>query len=503
MGERLDTAAAARRTHRGHGWWCATATGVSLTALGLTLLSRAIVPPSATLVVAGAVFAAVAALVAFLGRSLHVARRRAEAEAREAAILARRLEWQATEACALADELAAQRRFLRQVIDTIPSFVFAKDRGGRYTLVNRALADAYGTTPEAMVGRSDADFNAHAEEVAAFRRDDLAVIESGRALHVAEEPITDTSGAVRLLQTVKLPLRTAGAEEGPADQVLGVATDVTERRRLEAQLRHAQRMEAVGQLAGGVAHDFNNLLTVIKSFGELLLQDLPADSAQHADVREITTAADRAAALTRQLLAFSRKQVLRPEVLNINGVVSGVTAMLARLIGPAIRCDAVLDPALATVRADPGQVEQVILNLAVNARDAMPDGGCLTIETRNVLLDAEAAARHAAPEPVLPGPYVLLSVRDSGVGMDAATLARVFEPFFTTKPAGQGTGLGLATVYGIVRQSGGHVTIESARGVGTTVCVYLPQHAEADRPGGAAARSARAARPGGRARVPA
>jgi signal transduction histidine kinase len=262
--------------------------------------------------------------------------------------------------------------------------------------------------------------------------------------------------------------------------MIGVDLDVTARVQLEEQLRQAQKMEAVGQLAGGVAHDFNNLLTVIKSFGELLLQDMPEGSPQREDVLEITAAADRAAALTRQLLAVSRRQVLKPEVLDVNAVVSGVMTMLARLIGPDIRCLAVLHPELASVRADPGQIEQVILNLAVNARDAMPDGGRLTLETANVDVGDACAAGHAGPEPISPGPYVMLAVIDTGAGMDDATRARVFEPFFTTKPPGKGTGLGLATVYGIVRQSGGHVDIQSEPGKGTSVRIYLPRHARAE-----------------------
>jgi two-component system, cell cycle sensor histidine kinase and response regulator CckA len=264
-------------------------------------------------------------------------------------------------------------------------------------------------------------------------------------------------------------------EAGRPAAVLQIDTDVTDRRRLEDQLRQAQKMEAIGVLAGGVAHDFNNLLTVIQGYGEMLMQnpDLSADDRDLAT--EIHRAGDQAASLTRQLLAFSRKQVLAPRVLDVNALVRETEKMLRRLIGEDIEIVTTLDPSLGPVRADPGQLEQVVMNLAVNARDAMPRGGTLRIETRNTDVSPAYAQAHAG---LTAGRYILLTVADTGVGMDDTTRARIFEPFFTTKGPGKGTGLGLATVHGIVRQSGGHLEVTSEVGKGTTFLVYLPRLAD-------------------------
>ncbi len=259
------------------------------------------------------------------------------------------------------------------------------------------------------------------------------------------------------------------ADNKPA-RWLGIGTDVSERKSLEAQFRQAQKMEAIGQLAGGVAHDFNNLLTAILGYSNFVLETLGPQDARRADMEEVIKSGQRAAALTRQLLAFSRKQILQPTAVDLNALVTGIRPMLSRLIGEHVDLVPILAAGLCAVRADPGQLEQVLMNLVVNARDAMLTGGRVTIETANVNLDV-SFRRDVV---VQPGPYVMLAVGDSGVGIDQDTKRRLFEPFFTTKEPGKGTGLGLATVYGIVTQSGGYIGVESEPGHGATFKVYLP-----------------------------
>ena len=240
----------------------------------------------------------------------------------------------------------------------------------------------------------------------------------------------------------------------------------------EEQLRHAQKMEAIGGLAGGIAHDFNNILTAIRTYNNFLLEDLPAGHSSRREAAGIAKAVDHAANLTRQLLAFSRRQIMQPRVMSLNETVTGIEQMLARVLGSSIQIVTQLDAELGAVNADPGQIEQVLMNLALNARDAMPDGGKLRIETSNATLDGTYMKQHGAAEP---GEYVMIAVRDTGIGMDRATQSRIFEPFFTTKENGKGTGLGLAMVYGIVKQSGGYVWVYSEPGQGTTFKIYLPR----------------------------
>jgi two-component system, cell cycle sensor histidine kinase and response regulator CckA len=366
---------------------------------------------------------------------------------------------------------AHYQHFLRQVIDANPHLIFVKDWEGRYVLANCALAEFHGTTVESILGKRDSDFGLKQEEVDQFLRDDREIISSQQPRFIAEEPATSSStGATRWFQTVKVPLVSS---DGSARQVLGVATDITERKQLEDQFRQAHKMEAVGRLAGGVAHDFNNVLTIIRAQTEFLLADMSEDDSSRADVLEIQSAADRAAGFIRQLLAFSRRQLLQPEVLELNAVITGMEGMVRRLVGEDVVLLTRLRPELPRVWADPNQLQQVILNLAVNARDAMPRGGTLLIETAVVELDEHYPRQHPSAKP---GAHVVLVVTDTGCGMDPATRSRIFEPFFTTKEAGKGTGLGLSTVYGIVKQSGGHIWVYSEVGRGTTFKLYFPLH---------------------------
>ncbi|OLB67559.1 MAG: hybrid sensor histidine kinase/response regulator [Gemmatimonadetes bacterium] len=367
------------------------------------------------------------------------------------------------------EALRRHERLLYQIIDANPSLIFVKNWDGRFVLVNQATAETYGTTVEGLLGKTDADFNANADEVAHSLRDDREVLSSGQPKFIAEEPVTNPhTSETRWFQTIKIPLHMPG-DETPT--LLGIATEITDRKQLEEQLLQSQKMEAVGQLAGGIAHDFNNILTAIVGYTDLLTAELGANSRQLEDLEEIRKAARRAAALTRQLLSFSRKQVLEPRIVDVNGVVMNLDKMLRSLISENIALKIQLADDLDAARVDPNQLEQVIMNLAINARDAMPDGGTLTIETANATLDENYAATHVS---VIPGDYVMLAVTDTGCGMSEATQTRIFEPFFTTKPAGRGTGLGLSTVYGIVKQSAGNIWLYSEPDKGTTFKIYLP-----------------------------
>jgi PAS domain S-box-containing protein len=374
-------------------------------------------------------------------------------------------------AAALQAATTHYQQFLRQVIDTTPHLIFVKDSDGRYVLANEAVARFHGTTVERVIGKRDGDFNLKSEEVERFLRDDREVMSSQQAAFITEEPATMAkTGETRWFQTVKVPLL---SPDGTTRQVLGVATDITERKQLEDQFRQAHKMEAVGRLAGGVAHDFNNVLTIIRAQTEFLLADLAEADPRRGDVLEIQEATDRAATFTRQLLAFSRRQILQLEVLELNAVITGMETMVRRLVGEDVVVLTKLHPELPRISADPGQLQQVLLNLAVNARDAMPRGGTLLIETAVVELDEHYPRQHPTAKS---GVHVVLAVTDTGCGMDPATRSRVFEPFFTTKEPGKGTGLGLSTVYGIVKQSGGHIWVYSELGRGTTFKLYFPPH---------------------------
>jgi PAS domain S-box-containing protein len=366
----------------------------------------------------------------------------------------------------------------RVTLSTINDGVISCDPKGIVTLLNPAAQTLTGWSEKEACGKSlETIFplvneNNHQPadilDILSFDQDESAAFLSQKTL-VAKD------GAKRPIEADFKPIKD---EQGKISGLLLAFRDSSERRRSqehlrqsEEQHRQSQKMEAIGQLAGGVAHDFNNLLTIITGYSEMLLNRLPAADSSRELIREIHKAGERAASLTRQLLAFSRKQVLAPVVLDLNEVVQEMEKMLRRLIGEDIELATVLDSKLDLVKADPGQIEQVIMNLAVNARDAMPVGGKLFIETVNVDLD-ELYQETQAEIPA--GTYVTLSVSDTGCGMDEATKARVFEPFFTTKGPGKGTGLGLATVYGIVKQSGGYIFVDSELGNGTAFKIFLP-----------------------------
>jgi PAS domain S-box-containing protein len=331
---------------------------------------------------------------------------------------------------------------------------------------NPAAEQTFGYTREEAVGKEPNDLIP-----LSFRAGGAKILERIRsgdlAAHSVNENLTK-DGRTITCEWFNTPLMT---EDGRFDGLLCLSRDITQIKELEEQFRQAQKMEAVGQLAGGVAHDFNNLLTIISGYSEILLATLGSSDPMRESVKAISEAGERAASLTRQLLAFSRKTVLEPKVLDLNAVVRETEKFLRRLIGEDILLTAVLDPAISRVKVDPGQLGQVLMNLAVNARDAMPRGGKLTVETRNVELDQEYAGLHAE---VKPGRYVLLSMADTGTGMTPEVKTRIFEPFFTTKGVGKGTGLGLAVVLGIVKQSEGQVQVYSEQDIGTTFKLYFP-----------------------------
>ncbi|MFL5561822.1 MAG: ATP-binding protein [Gemmatimonadaceae bacterium] len=356
---------------------------------------------------------------------------------------------------------------LDTVLDSSPVAFALYDRDLRLIRINRAFAELTGHAPIDHVGETLGDLSpalatALVPPLELVLRDDAGL----RDVELSLDGLPDGSGihrAKRHWLASFYPVRMASGA------VLGVGAlmlEVSERKNLEEQFRQAQKMEAVGRLAGGIAHDFNNLLTVMSSSSELLLLDLPKDDRRRSDVEEIRRAAQRAAALTRQLLAFSRKQILQPTMLDLNAIVSEMEKMLRRVLGEDVAMETELDPELGFVRADHGQVEQVLMNLVVNARDAMPRGGKIVLRTRNV----------AQPEG---DPLVGLEVIDEGVGIAPDAMPHIFEPFYTTKEQGKGTGLGLSTVYGIVKQSGGDVEVETTLGRGTTFRILLPRYREA------------------------
>ncbi len=347
------------------------------------------------------------------------------------------------------------------------------DRDLRFMRINAFAATIAGRPIEEIVGRTIREIVVP-EYAILVEITVRQVLESGEPvidMRVATD-VPPGSGQRRELIANYYPVRT------PDGTVIGVGSvflDITEREQLAEEARQLQKMEAVGRLAGGVAHDFNNLLTVIRSYCDLVLLETTNGRPMREELLEIRGAADRAAALARQLLTFSRKQIVVPRVFDLNEVATALEAMLVRTLPAHVKHTLALASDLGPMKADPGQIEQVLMNLAINAADAMPDGGCLTITTENATLAEDYARHHPS---VTPGEYVMLAVADTGIGMDSRTLARVFEPFFTTKPPGKGTGLGLSTVYGIVQQNGGHIDVDSQVGRGTTFRVYFPRAEE-------------------------
>ena len=358
------------------------------------------------------------------------------------------------------------------LLESASQAIVAVDRAGRIVLANRRADEIFGYSREELLGA----------------RIEMLLPDSKRGHHVHERDDYFARPRVRPMGSgLDLVARRKDGTEFPVEvslsyveaegggYAIAFVSDISQRKHLEEQLLHAQKMEAVGRLAGGVAHDFNNMLTVISGYNRMILDELSALDPLRGYAEEVLKAADRAGALTNQLLAFSRRQIMRPRVVSVNTVLAQTQKMLDRLIGEDVELMLRLGPEVGNIKADPLHVEQAVVNLAVNARDAMPLGGRLTIETENVCLDENYARTHMG---VSPGEFVMIAVSDTGHGMDAETRRRIFEPFFTTKEKGKGTGLGLATVYGMIKQTGGDIWVYSEPGRGTTFKLYFPRVTE-------------------------
>jgi PAS domain S-box-containing protein len=369
-------------------------------------------------------------------------------------------------------EVALQRKQseLRVLFDLIPAMIWFKDCQNRILRANQRAADAAGMSVEQLEsGRAPMD----SAVPLGSDSDDSQVVTSGQPRLGVVEQLHLADGRELWVETDKVPYFDG---EGRVIGIIVMSQDITARKSFEARLLQSQKMETVGKLAGGVAHEFNSILTAIIGQSELMIQDLPPESPEGNSAREIRKAAERAAVLTHQLLAYGRKQLLKPEVLNLNSILAGLEGTLRHLMGRGCQVRMVLASDLRRIRADAGQIEQVVVNIAMNAADAMPNGGILTVETANITLDDTYVS--GIPD-LTPGEYVRLAIADTGIGLTQEVKARIFEPFFTTKKVGEGTGLGLATAYGIVKQSGGHIGVYSEPARGTAFSIYLPQVPEA------------------------
>jgi len=373
------------------------------------------------------------------------------------------------------EALQKSERRLRQIIDLVPHFIFARDRNGRFILVNQAAANAYGTTVENLIGKTDADFNPNKDEVENFLKDDLQIIDSGQPRDIHEEKITDLKGNVRFFHTTKIPFTLSMTKD---DAVLGVSIDITkdkqaeqERRQMEARLRQAHKMESIGTLAGGIAHDFNNILGIIIGNTELALDDVPDWNPAKLNLKEIRTASLRAKEFVRQLLSFARKTRIEKKPTNIVPIVKESLKLLRSSIPTSIEINQNIPSDVDTILADPTQINQILINLCTNAGHAMPDGGVIDVILKNVALDENATAQY--PD-LIQGRYVNLTVRDTGHGIPKEEIDRIFDPYFTTKEVGKGTGMGLAVVHGIVKEHNGIITVESEPEKGTTFCIFFP-----------------------------
>ena len=369
----------------------------------------------------------------------------------------------------LVDVRSIAENTLRTLIESLPMGLIIADEKGRITDLNESSLRMFGYSREELLGQAIETLlperlrNSHLGHRAGYIQHPHA-----RPMGLGMELFARRKDGTEFPVEVSLgPLAT---KDGML--VTGTVIDITERKKIEQQLRLAQRMEAIGQLAGGIAHDFNNLLAVIMGSADIIVDALPRGDPLGRKVEMIRSAGSSAADLIRQLLAFSRQQMVQPLVLNVPKIIARTQAMLQRIIGEDIEFKVIVEDSVGSIKADPGQIEQVLLNLAANARDAMPKGGRLSIHASNVELDESDRKKHA---PVVPGPYVMLAIEDTGCGMDLKTQARIFDPFFTTKALGKGTGLGLATVYGIVKQTGGYIWVYSELGHGTIFRVYLPR----------------------------